>query len=145
MNPLLFIKGFYIPKGIEVNGDFLSDKEGSIAGTINGDVKIKAALILQKQGIINGDLHASKAIIKGRVNGNIFCRGKVTVLKDAVISGNIHAAEARIDRLSTVKGVFAHWQQKKNKETNATLEEKEPEAIVIPEDFLPDASQQNWF
>jgi cytoskeletal protein CcmA (bactofilin family) len=145
MNPLLFIKGFYIPVGVEVNGDFFSDKEGGIAGTINGDVKIKASLFVQKQGVINGDLHATDAIIKGRVNGNIYCRGKVTTLKDAVISGNIHAAEARIDKLSIVKGVFAHLHQKKNRETNGTPEETEPETIAISEDFLPDEPQQNWF
>lgn len=145
MNPLLFIKGFYIPAGIEVNGDFFSDKEGGISGIINGDVKIKATLFLEKQGVITGDLHATDAIIKGRVNGNIYCRGKVTILKDAVISGNIHAAEVRIDKLSIVKGVFAHLNQNKNTETNGTPEETEPQIIAIPGDFLPDEPQQNWF
>ena len=146
MKPLLFFsRRFIIPAGIEVNGNFVSQKEGSIAGTINGDVHVKARLIVEKQGIINGDLHAKDLTIKGRVNGNIYCEGKVSALKDSVVSGNISAAEARIDKFSIVKGIIAHINQKKGNGSNTYPLEASLETPVIPDNFLPDEPPQNWF
>lgn len=147
MKPFLFFnKGFYIPEGIEVNGNFVSEKEGGIAGIINGDVKIKARLTIEKKGVINGDLHAKDIIVKGKVNGNIFCEGRISTLKDAIVSGNIFAAEARIDKFSIVKGVIAHLNQKKNGSNtsmdNALQEDSMPE---IPENIIPDEPPQSWF
>ena len=146
MKPLSFFsRGFYIPKGIVVNGNFASEKEGCIAGTISGDVHVKARLFVQKHGIINGDLHAKVIIIKGRVNGNIYCEGKVSALKGSVVSGNISAAEARIDKLSIVKGIIAHINQKKSVGSNKASIEDSLEIPVIPDNFLPDEPPQSWF
>lgn len=153
MRPLLLLnKGFYIPAGIVVNGNFVSEKEGGIEGTINGDVEVKDTLTLEKKGIINGDLHAKNLVIKGHVNGNIYCDGKVTVLKDAFVSGNIFAAESRVDKLSIVKGVISHLNFKReNADTTIsgnTIADNFSEDISIPlqhEDMLPDEPPQNWF
>ena len=162
MLPLLLLnKGFYIPAGIVVNGDFVSEKDGAIEGTINGDVKLRA-LTVEKKGIINGDLHVTDLIVKGYVNGNIYCEGKVNVVKDAVVTGNIIAAESRIHKLSIVKGVISHLNPKReNRNTivpaeTVTHDTPTPGTIpenttadfsihLTPEDMLPDEPPQNWF
>ena len=140
-----FNKGFYIPPGIEVNGNFASEKEGGIAGIINGDVTVNAKLTVEKQGIINGEIRVKDIIVKGKVNGNIHCEGKIITLKDAVVSGNIYAAEAVIDKFSIVKGVFAHINRKKENQDDPAIEIASAESPVIPDNFLPDEPQQNWF
>ena len=67
MRPLLLLnKGFYIPAGIVVTGSFVSEKEGGIEGSINGDVQVNAILTIEKKGVINGDVHAKDLIIKGQ-------------------------------------------------------------------------------
>lgn len=148
MKPLLFFyKGFFIPEGIEVNGNFVSEKEGAIAGIINGDVKVAAKLIIERKGVINGDLHATDVIVKGKVNGNIYCSGKITTLKDALVSGNVFAAEAHVDKGSIVKGVIAHINQKENPEVAGNTENETGHQSTVSEitDFSPDEPPQNWF
>ncbi|MGH2563980.1 MAG: bactofilin family protein [Ginsengibacter sp.] len=145
---LLLNKGFYIPAGIVVTGNFSSDKEGGIEGTINGDVLVKAALIIEKKGIVNGDLHARDLIIKGRVSGNVYCEGRVCVLKDAVVGGNIFASESRVDRFSIVKGVISHLNQKRESPNNTgTVDDASGENLIplIPEFIMPDEPPQTWF
>lgn len=148
MRPLFLLnKGFYIPAGIVVMGNFVSEKEGGIEGKINGDVQVKASLTLEKNGIINGDLHAKDLIIKGRVNGNIYCEGRVCVLKDAVVEGNIFAAESRVDKLSIVRGVISHINQREEN-GNGLKSEETPEGILIPsipEKIIPEEPPQSWF
>jgi cytoskeletal protein CcmA (bactofilin family) len=141
----LFNRRFYIPEGIEVNGNFVSEKEGGIAGIINGDVTVNAKLIIERQGIINGEIRVKDIIVKGKVNGNIHCTGKIITLKDALVSGNIYAAEAVIDKFSIVKGVFAHINLKKENQEDLAIENASAESPVIPDNFLPDEPQQNWF
>ena len=148
MRPLLLLnKGFYIPAGIVVNGNFVSEKEGGIEGTINGNVEVKATLTIEKKGIINGDLHARDLIIKGHVNGNIYCEGRVCVLKDAVVAGNIFASECRIDKLSIVKGLVSHFNSKGEtmnnmSNGNATEEISKP---LPPVNVVPEEPPQSWF
>jgi len=148
MRPILLLsKGFYIPAGIVVDGNFVSEKEGGIDGTINGDVQVKAILTVEKKGIINGELHAKDLIIKGRVNGNIYCEGRVCVLKDAVVTGNIFASECRIDKSSIVKGVISHLNPKRETTNNIRTgsESEEISIPLIPVNIVPEEPPQSWF
>ena len=159
MRPLLLSnKRFYIPAGIVVNGTFVSEKDGGIEGTINGDVRVTADLTVEKKGIINGDLHVKDITVKGHVNGNIYCEGKVTVLKDAFVSGNIFAAESRVEKLSIVKGVISHFNLYKKEAgnfiagTDTIVVGPETAGIstylaipTVPADVFRDEPQQNWF
>ncbi len=147
MKPFIFFRrGFYIPYGIEVNGNFVSDKEGEIAGIINGDVQVKSKLTVEKNGVINGDVHVNDLTIKGRINGNIYCEGKVATLKDAVVSGNIFAAEVMIDKLSIVKGVFSHINPKSVNGIDAeSVGTPNESAILIADKVLPEEPPQTWF
>ena len=148
MRPILLLsKGFYIPAGIVVNGNFVSEKEGGIEGTINGDVQVNATLTIEKKGIINGELHAKDLIVKGHVNGNIYCEGRVCVLKDAVVTGNIFASECRIDKLSIVKGVISHLNSKREARNNINNgnESEEISIPLIPANIVPEEPPQSWF
>jgi cytoskeletal protein CcmA (bactofilin family) len=148
MRPLLLLsKGFYIPAGIVVTGNFTSEKEGGIEGTINGDVQVRASLIIEKKGIINGDLHAANVVVKGRINGNVYCEGKVTVLKDGFVAGNIIASESRVDKFSIVKGVISHLNRKRDAENGIGTSDVTAESSIplIPEIVIPDEPPQTWF
>jgi cytoskeletal protein CcmA (bactofilin family) len=148
MRPLFLLsKGFYIPAGVVVDGNFGSEKEGGIEGTINGDVQVKATLTIEKKGIINGDLHAKDLIIKGRVNGTVYCEGKVCVLKDAVVAGNIFASECRIDKFSIVKGVISHLNPKRESGNAIRTGDASEEIAIplIPENIVPEEPPQSWF
>ncbi len=105
MNLLFFLKpGLYVSKHTIINGNISTDANGSVAGTINGDIVTKATLVVEKNGLINGNAHAKNVIVKGKINGNVHSEGKVDVIKKGEIGGHVYALEVNVDEESLVKG-----------------------------------------
>lgn len=147
MNLLFFLRGdFYISKPSVISGNITSAKNGSLAGTVNGDITIRGKLTIEKTGTLNGDVYAKEIVVKGLVKGNIYCEGKVYACKNAEINGNIIAREAMIDKESKVKGAISQIRRKKT-ETESVPEEElaETNMTAIANKLMPDDPPQNWF
>ena len=100
----LFERKFYVPLKTTINGNVNSAVNAVIAGTIVGDVKIEADLIILKNGTIQGTVRANNVVVKGKVFGDIHCEGKVNIHANAEVQGNIFATESIIDKGSVVIG-----------------------------------------
>ena len=147
MNFLMLLKPhFYISKGTTVNGSISSDNSASIDGTINGNVTSHAQVIIEKNGIINGDVLAKNVVVKGKIKGNIYCNGKVLMSKNGEVHGHIYAGEATIDKESLLKGGMA---QLHAKEGNEITEQKEAAveatAAALANKPVADETPQSWF
>jgi cytoskeletal protein CcmA (bactofilin family) len=146
---LLFFQpdSFYISKYTVINGNISADRNGNIDGVINGDITIKGELTVERNGILNGDVHAKKIVVKGVIKGNVYCEGKVYACKNAEVHGNIFAEEAIIDKESLIKGAVTQIHQKTNANDDAKQQEQilETNIAVIVNKSLPDDPPQNWF
>ena len=76
-------------KGSVVNGHVQSEMDIRIDGTINGDLRCKARVVIGSQAIINGDIHCQNARIEGAVTGNILCKELLDICASAQIKGDI--------------------------------------------------------
>lgn len=140
--------GFYISKHTTVNGNISSDRSGSIAGTVNGDVTINGMLTVEKGAILNGDLYAKNIVVKGVIKGNVYSEGKVYACKNSEVHGNIFAREAIIDKESLVKGALAQIQQRSIADEDAGQEEEslaETNIAALAHKLLPDDPPESWF
>lgn len=65
-------KGVVVGKGACVNGDVTS-KDGVVAGTVNGIVRVEGRLEFHATGIVEGELHAGLLQLEegGKINGAI--------------------------------------------------------------------------
>src|SRR5215831_3701400 len=105
MNLLYFIKpGLHVSKQTVIHGNITTDTNSYIAGTIHGDITANATLVIEKNGVINGNAHAKNVIVKGKIKGNIHSDGKVDVKKKGEIDGQVYAAEGNGDKDGVVKG-----------------------------------------
>ena len=105
MNLLFFLKpGLYVSKATIVNGNIITDANVYVAGTINGDITTQGMFTIERDGLINGNVHAKNAIVKGKIKGHVQSDGKVDVIKKGEIDGNVYALEVNIDEESSVKG-----------------------------------------
>lgn len=105
MNLLSLLKpGLYVAKATVIKGNIITDANVYVAGTINGDIVTQAMFTIEKDGLINGNVHAKNVIVKGKIKGNVQSDGKVDVIKKGEIDGNVFAPEVNIDEEGLVKG-----------------------------------------
>ena len=97
-----------------LEGNYQGKTDLCVAGTINGDVDVKGAVFVSKDGIVKGSVHGESVIVSGKIEGNVNA-GKEVELRDGaqvdgyVISREIHispGAEVTGDIYSAKKGPF---------------------------------------
>ena len=84
-----------------------------IDGKVHGDLSVEDQVIIGKDGLINGDVHAKKVIVSGKINGNVNCEilevtqtGSLTqtVMADKIVSdGKIEATISECDTIHITK------------------------------------------
>ena len=147
MNLLFFLKpGLYVSKETVVNGNIITDANVYVAGTINGDITTQGMFTIERDGLINGNVHAKNAIVKGKIKGHVQSDGKVDVIKKGEIDGNVYALEVNIDEESSVKGttklITANASDKLDGDTELS-ESITP--IISDEPAKEEEKPQSWF
>lgn len=74
---------------VKLEGDFSSDENVRIDGTVSGTVKTNKNLIIGERASVEADVFADNATIAGRVNGNIDVKTKLELLETARVAGDI--------------------------------------------------------
>ena len=147
MNLLFLLKpGLYVAKATVIKGNIITDANVYVAGTINGDIATQAMFTIEKDGLINGNVHAKNVIVKGKIKGNVQSDGKVDVIKKGEIDGNVYALEVNVDEESLVRGttklITANTSDKHdgNTELSESITSGIPDAPAKEEE-----KPQSWF
>jgi cytoskeletal protein CcmA (bactofilin family) len=84
-----------------------------IEGKVHGDLSVDDQVIIGKEGLVNGDVHAKKVIVSGKINGNVNCEmlevtqtGSLsqTIMADKIVSdGKIEATISECDTIHITK------------------------------------------
>jgi cytoskeletal protein CcmA (bactofilin family) len=84
-------------KDCVVTGNVTSELDIRIDGTIKGNLKCKAKVVIGEEGKVEGDIHCQNALIEGAVEGNIKCQLLMDVREKAKIEGDIECAKLIIE------------------------------------------------
>lgn len=94
-----------LDKSSRIEGERLRvDGSLNIAGHVIASILCRNRLVLEKEGIIDGDLQAHDIILKGQVNGNIIAKGRLEITSTARVDGGISA-----DKLSIEDGAVCNF------------------------------------
>lgn len=93
-----------ISAGTTVNGDVTSENDLRIDGTILGNVRSSAKIILGASGIVEGNIEGQQADITGKVIGNIIIREILQLRGACNVQGNISADKLQIEPTATFNG-----------------------------------------
>jgi cytoskeletal protein CcmA (bactofilin family) len=84
-----------------------------VDGKIHGDLSVDDQVVIGKEGLVNGDVHAKKVVVSGKVNGNVNCEvlevtqtGSLsqTIMADKIVSdGKIEAMISECDTIHITK------------------------------------------
>jgi len=93
-----------IAAGMSVEGD--CDTEGSlrIEGRVTGTVRAGKAVVIGKDGVVDGHVLTQDAVISGRVTGTVTAESRLEVQASARIDGEVHARRMQLEEGAELNG-----------------------------------------
>ncbi len=93
-----------IGPGMRVVGD--CDTEGTlrIEGSVDGTVRAGKAVVVGKDGVVDGDVATQDAVIGGHVTGSIVAESRLELQATCVIEGEIRARRIKLEEGGVVNG-----------------------------------------
>lgn len=93
-----------ISAGTTLKGDISSNSDLRVDGTVIGNIKSAAKVIIGSTGVVEGDISASQTDIAGKVSGNIRSKELLQLKGQCVITGNLYAGKLQIEPSATFNG-----------------------------------------
>ena len=93
-----------ISAGTVLKGDIISENDLRIDGTVKGNIKCSAKIIIGSTGLVDGNIEGANADVTGKVQGNIAVKEFLQLRSDCNVLGNLSAAKLQIDPTATFNG-----------------------------------------
>jgi cytoskeletal protein CcmA (bactofilin family) len=86
-----------IAQGTKVVGDFNSEGDFRIDGTVEGNIKTTGKVVVGKSGVIKGTLQGTDAYFEGKFSGKLALSGTLTLKASAHIEGEVVASKLAVE------------------------------------------------
>jgi len=93
-----------IGPGMRVVGDCETDGTLRIEGRVEGTVRASKAVVIGKDGVVEGDVLTQDAIVGGKVNGKIVAESRLELQATCLVEGEIRARRIKLDEGGQVNG-----------------------------------------
>jgi cytoskeletal protein CcmA (bactofilin family) len=93
-----------IGPGMTVTGDCTTEGTLRIEGSVKGTVQAGKAVVLGKDGVVDGDVSTQDAVIGGRVTGSIAAESRLELQATCVVEGEIRARRLKLDEGGKING-----------------------------------------
>lgn len=78
-----------VNEGTTVVGDLQAESDIRVDGTIKGNLKCKAKVIIGPKGMIDGEVTCENAVIEGGFNGKLHVKDMLSIKETAKVSGDV--------------------------------------------------------
>jgi cytoskeletal protein CcmA (bactofilin family) len=86
-----------IAQGTKINGDFNSEGDFRIDGTVEGNIKTTGKVVVGKSGFIKGTLQGTDAHFEGKFSGKLSLSGMLTLKSSAHIDGEVVVGKLAVE------------------------------------------------
>ena len=86
-----------IAQGTKIIGDFNSEGDFRIDGTIEGNIKTTGKVVVGKAGLIKGTLQGTDAYFEGKFSGKLDLSGTLTLKADAHMVGDVIVGKLSVE------------------------------------------------
>ena len=93
-----------IGPGMRVVGDCETDGTLRIEGNVSGTVRAGKAVVVGKDGEVEGDIVTQDAIIGGKVSGKITAESRLELQATCTVEGEVFARRVKLDEGGTING-----------------------------------------
>ena len=95
-----------IASDMKITGDVSCNGVIRVEGQIEGSVKGARQVLIGRQGMVKGDVHAREAIIGGRIEGSVTATERVEVQGTALINGDLFAKSMLVQEGGRINGAI---------------------------------------
>lgn len=93
-----------IGPGMRVTGDCDADGAVRIEGTVQGNVRAGKAVVIGKDGLVEGDIFTQDAVVAGTVRGTLRAESRLEVQATSRIEGDVMAARMQLEEGAMLNG-----------------------------------------
>jgi len=95
----------HIGRSVVIDGEFISDEDLTIDGTVKGNVQIRdATLTIGEPARVEADIHGMRVVVHGTVRGSITASARIELGPGARVQGNLSADQVVIADGATFEG-----------------------------------------
>ena len=95
-----------IGPGMRVIGDCETEGTIRVEGVVQGTVRAAKAVVIGKDGAVQGDVFTQDAVVGGRVVGTIVAESRLELQATCIIDGEIRARRIKLDEGGRVNGTI---------------------------------------
>ncbi len=107
-----------IGRNTEISGDIVFRGGLYVDGKVNGNIKAEedaeSLLVLNPEGVIEGEIQVPNMVINGQVKGDVHTTDKVVLNNQARIDGDVYYSLLEMEMGAAINGNLVH-QNKKEK------------------------------
>ncbi|MGW8268737.1 MAG: bactofilin family protein [Longimicrobiales bacterium] len=93
-----------IGPGMKVLGDCDADGAVRVEGTVQGNIRAGKAVVVGKDGLVEGDISTQDAVIAGRVKGSLKAESRLEVQAASRVEGEISAGRMQVEEGAVLNG-----------------------------------------
>lgn len=93
-----------IGPGMKITGDCDTDGAVRVEGTVQGNIRAGKAVVIGKDGLVDGDIVTQDAVISGRVKGSLRAESRLEVQASSQVEGEISAGRMQVEEGSNLSG-----------------------------------------
>ncbi len=93
-----------IAKGITVKGDLVGDGDMVVEGSVQGRVKLEAALTVASGGSVHAEISARRVMVAGTVEGPISASETIALTATADVTGDLRAPSIAVEPGARLRG-----------------------------------------
>lgn len=93
-----------IGESVLVKGNFESNGNIIINGSLEGEIKTKGAVLVGEKSKINANISAEEMMVKGKINGDLSISGYLAIGETSSILGNIQCSQISIEKGAQING-----------------------------------------
>jgi cytoskeletal protein CcmA (bactofilin family) len=89
---------------MSIEGDCASDGTIRVEGRVQGTVRAQKAVVVGKDGVVDGHVITQDAVISGRVTGTVTAESRLEVQATAQIEGEVRARRMQLEEGAQLNG-----------------------------------------
>lgn len=93
-----------VAAGMKVVGDCTTEGSLRIEGTVEGTVKAGKAVVVGKDGLVDGHVVTQDAIVGGRITGSLVAESRLELQATAQVDGEVRARRMQLEEGAILNG-----------------------------------------
>lgn len=136
--------------GMVVVGDCETDGTLRVEGTVRGSISAGKAVVVGKEGVVDGDIRTEDAVVAGHVTGTLVAGSRLELQSTSRIDGDVRARRMRLEEGALLNGTVLMGEGAAQKtippvaavSAEEILEEEVPEAVSLTPQIAPGSGGQ---